>query len=235
VPLESASASGAFVILGIVIVPVVFIIVVVVLSTQRYRELVNFAKAHGWTYTQRNDSILDRFSGGVFDHPDRMATDIFEGEFGPDHVPFIAFTYGYMVHLPSRGENKKAIPRNFAVCALGLERALPPLEVTREGATTGVSRFFGGQDIELESDDFNRTFRVRSPNVAYAYAVLHPEMMELLLGPGLTLAPWHINGYDFVCFEPDLLIDVNRFPYKLHAMIRVMKQIPELVWDEYGR
>ena len=44
-----------------------------------------------------------------------------------------------------------------------------------EGCWTGSSGGLAGNDIELESDDFNRAFSVSCPDRKFASDVLHPR------------------------------------------------------------
>ena len=59
--------------------------------------------------------------------------------------------------------------------------SLPPLSVDPENF---LDRFVGrltDNDIDLESEDFNRAFTVSCPDRKFASDVLHPQMMEFLL------------------------------------------------------
>ena len=59
--------------------------------------------------------------------------------------------------------------------------SLPPLSVDPENF---LERFVGrltGNDIDLESEEFNRAFTVGCPDRKFASDVLHPQMMEFLL------------------------------------------------------
>ena len=58
---------------------------------------------------------------------------------------------------------------------------MPPLRVDPEDF---LDRFVGritGNDIDLESEEFNRAFTVSCPDRKFASDVLHPQMMEFLL------------------------------------------------------
>ena len=45
----------------------------------------------------------------------------------------------------------------------------------------GIASAFGSQDIDFESAAFNRRFLVRASSKHFAFAILHPAMMALLL------------------------------------------------------
>ncbi|MDP9823148.1 hypothetical protein J2S59_002957 [Nocardioides massiliensis] len=93
-------------------------------------------------------------------------------------------------------------------------------------------RFVGritNRDIELESEDFNRAFTVTCPDPKFAYDVLHPRTMELLLR-SRDLA-WR--------FEGDTLLAVSSGKHSpaevtrvLGVLDAVLDGIPEFVWRE---
>ena len=61
---------------------------------------------------------------------------------------------------------------------------MPRISVSRSGPLGRVAAALGRQGVELESEDFNRRFRVRSDDPRTASDVLHPRMMAALLnGP----------------------------------------------------
>ena len=61
---------------------------------------------------------------------------------------------------------------------------LPQLEVTHEGIFGGaVANALGFADIQFESEQFNRAFRVKADDQRFGHAVIHPQMMETAAGP----------------------------------------------------
>ena len=66
---------------------------------------------------------------------------------------------------------------------------MPPLSVDPENF---LDRFVGrlsGNDIDMESEEFNRAFTVSCPDRKFASDVLHPQLMEFLLAaPAARLA-----------------------------------------------
>lgn len=73
------------------------------------------------------------------------------------------YTFSYLiVHLPYRG--------------------VPDLLIRREGMFDKIAGAFGFGDINFESAEFSRKFFVRCRDKRFAYDVVHPRMMEFLLG-----------------------------------------------------
>ncbi|MDR2620733.1 MAG: DUF3137 domain-containing protein [Propionibacteriaceae bacterium] len=217
----------------ILIVTVVVAVFVYQWGQKRRQALLALAAANGWTYTESNYSLTRRWQGAPFGHSDDDATEIFEGYFGENRLPFVAFTYSYTETTHDSKGHPSSTTYYYEVCVVRMPRALPYLSITREGLLTKVARFFGGQDIEFESDDFNRAYHVKSADPRCAYGIIHPQLMEWLLGPGRALTPWRIMGTDLISYESGR-IDIARFPNKLHAMTTLIGQIPRHVWDDFG-
>lgn len=215
------------------IAAIVAVIVFFVVRNHRHREKLRaFAAANGWTYTERDNSLTRRWRGQPFrSDGSNTASDAFRGYFGPQQFPFVAFTYSYTPQN-SKG-NSTSTTHHYEVCVLRIGWALPYLHVGREGLLTRVLRFLGEQDIDFESDDFNRAFLVQSTDPRFAYGVIHPQLMEWLLGPGRILAPWRIDGADLITYGVGRL-DIQSFPNKLQAMTALVNQIPQHVWDDYA-
>jgi hypothetical protein len=58
---------------------------------------------------------------------------------------------------------------------------VPDLLIRREGLFDKLAGVFGFDDIDFESEEFSRRFCVKGPDKRFAYAVIHPRMMEFLL------------------------------------------------------
>jgi len=58
----------------------------------------------------------------------------------------------------------------------------PSLLIRRENIRDKLIGGLGFDDIDFESEEFSRAFWVKSDNRRYAYGVVHPRMMEFLLG-----------------------------------------------------
>jgi hypothetical protein len=66
---------------------------------------------------------------------------------------------------------------------------LGQLDVREEGIFDKVAAAFGFDDIDFESAEFSRRWRVKAADREFAYQVFHPRMMEYFLAlDGLTLA-----------------------------------------------
>jgi hypothetical protein len=115
------------------------------------------------------------------------------------------------------------------VVVVNIGVVMPALSVAPEGM---ISRLIGrltNSDIELESEEFNRAFRVTSPNRRFASDVLHPRMMQLLLQwPELA---WRFDADSLLAVRPGSH-DVQEIDAKLAALDTILDNVPDFVWQE---
>jgi hypothetical protein len=93
---------------------------------------------------------------------------------------------------------------------------------------------FHRQDIQFESDAFNKAWDVRADDAQYAYGVVNPRFMEILMDPDFPRAPYCINGPDVMTWRGAALTTGEVLP-RLAALAAIAESIPRHVWDDYGR
>lgn len=203
-------------------------------NQERIAALASLAASKGWTFSPVDPYGLPQRWGGAapFDRGyDRAAENVVMGDV--DGRPMVAFDYSYKEDTQNRSDgNSSTTTHQFSVVAVGLPCALPEVEVTPEGVLAKIGQALGMRDIELESDDFNRRFRVRCGDPKLAVDLLPPRTMELLLRYPDRLR-LRIAGADVVshadgCLEPaDLL---NRSA----VLSGLVGNVPAFVWKDYG-
>jgi hypothetical protein len=151
---------------------------------ERIAALQAWAAERGWTFTPRDDSWHRTFHGSPFDSGHRrQSTKVLTGP----HDGRQAAVFDYVFHTTetstdAQGRTRtREVAHRFNVVALSLGAATPGLAVSPEGPFGRLLGRMFNRDIELESEDFNRAFTVTSEDRRFAFDVLHPRMMELLL------------------------------------------------------
>lgn len=86
------------------------------------------------------------------------------------------FEYRY-----TTGSGKNRSTHYYSVASLVLPSTLPAMTVSPETMFDKIGKFFGGQDVQFESEEFNQSFRVIGTDERAVHAVLHPQMMEWFL------------------------------------------------------
>jgi hypothetical protein len=140
----------------------------------------------------------------------------------------LVFDYRYST-TQSNGQTTTTQTHRFTVCVLGLPAALPRLELTGENALTRMAGALGFDDIELESEDFNRRYRVRSDDRRLAYDVLHPRAVErLLAAPTLNL---RLDRADALLWDRGTT-KLDELPARLALLSQLVGGIPSYVWTD---
>lgn len=183
----------------------------------RGKALAAYAHGRGWTYTRRQDEWARRDLGWPSSiGRAHQAHHVLAGGYDGHHA--VVFEHHWVTGSGDDRRNHRA-----TVCTLGLPRSVSKLAVSRENAFTRVGRALGIRDIELESDAFNREFRVTGDDPRFAYDVLHPRFMEWLLhadAPGFTLVA------DRVVLAHGGGLDETMIDHDLSYLVAVIAQIP---------
>jgi len=218
----------------------IVIIVVAVIATisylrQRYLkkrrdEFRLWVEGRGWTYTREDDSFTDRFFGTPFNEgDDKEATNVVQGTH--DDRPFVAFDYKYETESTDSNGNRTTETHRFGIVSMGMPAQFPTLQVSKESLFSSLARAVGFHDIELENEDFNKKFNVSCKDKKFAYDVLHPRMMAMLLdtpGPG-----WRLERSDLVGWEKGR-ISAESIDRNLKYLTGVIGWIPRFVWQDAG-
>ena len=194
-------------------------------AKKRREELATYAASRGWRYEVDQPLLVDRFTGPPFGLGfGRRAYNALYGSH--DGRDLVSFDYEYKTQT-SDGKQTTTHVHVFSVLGLSMGVLMPPLSVDPENL---LDRFVGrlvGNDIDLESEDFNRAFTVSCTDRKFASDVLHPQMMEYLLQH--RDLGWR--------FEQDSMLVIaqgKRTPAQIDATIEVMDgitdRIPEFVW-----
>jgi len=151
------------------------------LEAKRREALFLLAESLGLTYRGGPDASFDTFHTHapfqIGRH--RRARSLMEGEtaIGDERYPVILGDYEYTVREGKRNETRRF---SFALFRLPWP-AVPDLAIRYEHLGDKILGAIGFDDIDFESEEFSRRFFVKSPDKRFAYAVVHPQMMEFLL------------------------------------------------------
>ncbi len=206
-------------------------------------QLQQFATKMGWSYTARDNrwtqiSTRTPFGGQPMFNISKnvaigmsstvsSATDIVQGAY--DQRPAAAFDY--TVRKQQSGQNGSSETYRYAVCVITLPTLLPYLEIGHENVLDRVAQSMGGHDIQIESEGFNREFKVRSDDPKFASDVLSPQLAARLMS--LPPEQWRIEGSNLISWRKGRL-DVNALPAWLSMLSMVVSSIPTFVWHDHG-
>jgi hypothetical protein len=210
------------------------VVLVAVLSYRAEKKrralLQGFALSQGWTYTAQDDRWSERFVGTPFGQgDDRTVTNILTGRYG--ETDMVAFDYSYETSTTDSKGHRSTTTHRYAVCALQMPAPLPGLELGPESAFTRLAGAIGFGDVELESEDFNRHYRVKAQNPKLAYDVLHPRTMAALLArPALHM---RLLDVDALCWD-DGRTEPTALLARLSTLQLLVEGIPSFVWSDHS-
>jgi hypothetical protein len=192
--------------------------------------LFQWATANKWQFDVADDSAVVRWNGPPFDEGDnRCVRNVISGAWNAQR--FVSFDYSFETHSSDGKGGQSTTVHRFTVAALALPADLPRLQVTPESLLSRVGHAFGMDDIDLESEDFNRAFRVSCPDPKFASDALPPRTMELLLSrPHVS---WRFEVTDLVCWWEGEQTPAD-VAAALPTMCGVIAGIPSFVWHDHG-
>ncbi|MEZ0447107.1 DUF3137 domain-containing protein [Cellulomonas sp. ICMP 17802] len=217
---------GVLLVLGLV-VGVGLLVAGVWVQRKRHERFRAWAVANGWTYAESDRSLVDLSRGQPFGAGSaRRATEVLRGTF--ESRPALSFTYTW-----TTGSGKNRSTHHAHVVGLGLPAYLPTVEVTPEGFGAMLAKLVGAQDMQFESEDFNRAFRVAATDERVGHAIVHPRLMERLLRPDARAAAWRIDGTWILSWEMGTT-DLDRLAPRLGLLAAVVRSVPRHVWLDHG-
>ncbi len=220
---------------GVLALVVVAVIVVIAISIAANRRRVTalraWADAHGWTYVGRDNSLINAYQGVPFtEGHSQSVEDVLVGRW--QGRPAVSFTFAWVTdHGTDANGNQNTTTHEAHVVALTLPGALPFLDLSREGFGAKVAKLFGGQDIQFESEEFNREWRVMSHDEKFAFDVLVPRTMEWLMQPTVAGNNLRIDR-DAILTWREGRTNVNDIGVRLALLSGLVSRIPDFVWQD---
>jgi hypothetical protein len=223
--------STALIIIGVVLAGIGLFYFSYVKAKQRREEFAAFAAQQGFAYVAADNSLAGRWGGTPFQTGDHWRVlNVLSGQF--QGHPMVAFDYSYQTHTTNGKGQRRTTTHKFGVVVLQLPAALPNLEVSHEGIFGGaVANALGFGDLRFESEQFNRAFRVTAQDQRFGHAVIHPQMMEMLLARGEIA--WRIEGNSLVGWDAGRHGPVEIMT-RLQLLQQVTDNIPPYVWRDYA-
>jgi hypothetical protein len=192
---------------------------------------MGFCRSKGWSFVAEDPTLVDRWTGTPFGQGERRrARQVVSGT--DRGRPMVAFDYSYVTSsTDSKGQRSETTHR-FAVVALALPTWLPRLQLTPENLLTRAATAIGlDPDIDLESEDFNRRYRVTARQPKFASDVLAPRTMQALLAKPATAM--RVDGNVLLGWETGRLEPVGLLS-RLGTLHSLVDGIPGFVWKDHG-
>ncbi|HJR44447.1 MAG TPA: hypothetical protein VJ927_02475 [Actinomycetota bacterium] len=198
---------------------------------QRKRGLATFARRHGFVFTPHAPQGLLSHSFPLFlSGNGRGAENGIAGEWRDMSFKAADFWY-YQGSSPGDQQTKGGTRYyRFSVAATGIPSWLPELTISRETLTTSVGKRIRPDDIDFESEEFNRAFRIKTQHRRFAFELIDARMMEWLLTCDRRLG-FQVRGRGVLAYSKPLA------PHELLVLVGSLKEfcdrIPRLVWNSH--
>jgi hypothetical protein len=199
---------------------------------RRARAMVPTAEAHGLRYSAGDLLGCTQVAFPLFLAGDGRTVENVMWRTGGNGLDLRVFDFAYYdLHRNDQGRELKVW--QYFNCALARHNGLwPVVHVSRERVLDKLGQKLGLPDIELESEEFNRTFRVQCSDARFATALLSPQMMELLLTTQGQVT-FETKGRWLLLITPRL-----DTPAEMVGLLGVadefLRRIPPVVWELYG-
>lgn len=140
------------------------------------------------------------------------------------------FDYSYFDEYRDRDGRVRERWRHFSCALAQHDGAWPELRIVPERLVDRAVQRLGQVDIDLESEEFNRTFVVRCEDRKFATDLLSPEMMELLLG---TRGRLHVESKGRFLLLTGPRVEAAAMPGLLGVAEQFLARVPPVVRELY--
>lgn len=204
-----------------------------VADRRRRERLLVWSAQQRWQWQGTDAGLVDFLPGEPFGRGDRRSIrNVLQGPWGGR--PGLAFDYTFTVTTGS-GKNRRTQTHRHAVVALLLPAPLPRVHVGPENVFHRIAQGFGFDDIDVESDAFNRRYRVQAADRRDAFAILHPRLVETLtqVEPVEWRTELSVRGPVLVSWWTGTL-DTVQLQHRLILLDRIVDSVPDYVWRQAG-
>jgi hypothetical protein len=199
---------------------------------KRARAMAPTAEAHGLRYAAGDLFGCTQVKFPLFTAGDGRLVENVMWRTGANGLELRVFDFAYYDERKDENGKVRKVWQYFN-CAMARHNGLwPVVHVSRERVLDKVAQKLGLPDIQLESEEFNRLFRVQCADKRFATALLSPQMMELLLSTDGQVT-FETKGRWLLVIAPRL-----DTPAEMVGLLGVADQflarIPPVVWELYG-
>lgn len=225
-----------------VLMPLIFIapiaIVIGVAYAQRGKskkiqeECAAWSVQRGWQYYQQDQNLVNRWQMPMFRQgSSKKVTNVLTGPVNSkSKVVRQAISFEYQSTVST---GKSSTTYHHHIVAVFLPNYIPTLTIAPEGIGAKIAKFFGGQDIQFESEVFNDRWRITGDHLAFAHAVVHPQTMEYLMKYAPYNVAYHLLGDALLIYNSGKqnLQNIDQMTWHITDLIDL---VPEFVWRDYA-
>lgn len=220
----------ALLFVGAIVLIIAFVVLQYVMKQRRRDALGEFALAHGLEYSTTDPfGLVDR-SFRLFQQGDGRGCE--NVVWGPwQGLPVKEADYWYYTESTDSNGNRTKSYHHFTVALVDIDASVPYVRVEKEDLLSVVTAHLGFHDIDFESEQFNRMYKVKAEDREFAFKLIDDRMMQWLLSVGGQFG-FEVRGARCLVYcrklSPAALIPI------FGAAKAFRDHIPRLVWSQYG-
>ena len=196
--------------------------------SRRKAAFESLARQHGLDYRQYAGSLGDFRFKMLHSGDMRMFMNVLSGQW--QGIPVVAADYwfgsGPANPYSTRSRRRTGSSRHYSLVVLGVGAKCPQVSIERQGLPATLVEHLGLQDIQFESEEFNRRFRVRSADARFATELVDPRMMAWLLSTKGEYG-FEVLGHSALVYCQ--FVDLEGVPELLDTAVAFVRLVPEVV------
>ena len=233
-------AVGGFLAATVVCIAIAAVVIPWLMAHRRREDLSVVAARHGLQFSQADPFACTRVAFPLFCKGDGRTAENVMWRDQDDGLALRGFDFSYYDETRDQAGGVSRSYKHFSCVMAQVDGAWPEVSISREGILEKALGLIGMGDIELESDEFNRRFALRSHDRRFAVTLVDARMIDFLLSTEARFAFFVKGRWVLLATEP-----VS--PEMLPALMRVgeafVQHIPRVVYelwpspfrDEQGR
>ena len=159
----------------------------------RRHALDALARERGWAFSVEDPYRCSNLPFDLFERGDGSGSEnVIAGRLA-DSTVVKAFDHWYY-DVVSNGKTTRREYHRFSCVVIESANQFPWLAVRPESGWAPLRDLVGFRDLQLESDEFNRAFAVRTDDARFAVAVLDARLQSWLLQPARSAVWFELRG-----------------------------------------
>jgi hypothetical protein len=164
-------------------------------------------------------AFINRLQYGKKHH----ALNVLNGSYRNHKIVIFDFCYDADVLSP-----KDSTGDQYCFYTVELPHSFPEVTIYKEGLFSKLVQLAGHNDIDFESHEFSRKFRVRAADAKFAYDFCNARMIEYLLdNTDLSIEIDH----NILCISFNKPLDFEAVEYNLKRLLEIRSLMPDYVFD----
>ncbi len=126
---------------------------------------------------------------------------------------------------------KSTTTHHFSVVLGHLALAFPAMTLSPEGLGTALGKLVGMNELQVESEEFNRRYYIQTSDQKLSLDLLHPLAIQVLLAQ--PILNWEFRG-PYIMLHLDSRATVEQFDAMRTYIDQFVVQIPNYYRQDYG-